>query len=210
MKFRLSAWKLRSFQEEKVPGLKSSSLSNISPGKTSSSFPKIPLMHLWHLLLVLEQPWEHVPGGQEMPSPVAWSHEVARLCHDLGLRHQPSPSPDRGQTCSLLGWRWGFLGDWCEAALLRALAGGLLHSLDMPLPTCSCGSWPCSWGELGRVRGSSGMGAALLPAYPTSAGVRTGLAWCVIGELSAWRWAVQGISEGSNGGASLGEDPNGC
>lgn len=31
-------------------------------------------MHLWHLLLVLEQPWERAPGGQEMLSPVAWSH----------------------------------------------------------------------------------------------------------------------------------------
>lgn len=54
------------------------------------------------------------------------------------------------------------------------------------------------------------MGTALLPAYHTSAGVRTGLASCAMWELSAWRWAVQGIPEGNNGRASLGEDPKGC
>lgn len=74
MKSRLSAWKFSSFQEVEMPGLKTSSLSNVSPGKTLSSFPKMPLMHLWHLLLVLEQPWEPGPGGQEMPSLVAWIH----------------------------------------------------------------------------------------------------------------------------------------
>lgn len=74
MKSRLSAWKHSSFQEKEMPGLKTCSLRNASPGKPSSSFPKMPLMHSWHLLLALERPWECAPGGQEMPSPVAWSH----------------------------------------------------------------------------------------------------------------------------------------
>lgn len=50
------------------------------------------------------------------------------------------------------------------------------------------------------------MGAALLPAYHTSAGVRTGLASQALWELSAWRWAVLVASLGE----AMGKTPRGA
>jgi len=72
VKSRLSAWKLTSFQEKEMSGLKTSSLRDVSPGRTFISLPKPALMHGWHLLLASE-PWERAPGRQEMPKVVAQS-----------------------------------------------------------------------------------------------------------------------------------------
>lgn len=55
-----------------MPGLKTSSLRDVSPGRTFISLTRLLLMHRWHLLLASEL-WEHTPGRQEMPSLVAQS-----------------------------------------------------------------------------------------------------------------------------------------
>lgn len=100
-----------------------------------------------------------------------------------------------------LGWRWGFLGDWCEAAVLGALAGGLLHSLEMTTPPVAVAA--------GLAPGVNWEGWGQPSSLLTTPVLELGL---VLDHVPCGNCALEmgSASGGSCGGASLGQDPKGC
>lgn len=103
-KSRLSAWKLSSFQEKEMPGLKTSSLMDVSPGKTqlfpqdaSDAFLASSAAVRTTLGVCPRWAGDAKPGGMEPPD----SQDMPRP----GTETLAVSIPCRGQTCSLLGWR---------------------------------------------------------------------------------------------------------
>lgn len=108
------------------------------------------------------------------------------LCHPLpptGVSQGDVSSPDdifRHPTPPPAQRQQGGKRAFCHGPVCRALCGGggtleLARGSGHGHPTCTWGSWPCSWRGKGRVGSSGGMGAALLSACHTGAGAGTSL-----------------------------------